>query len=164
MIYNNGVIKTIFINIPYTNSEYINDIFGLDTDYNDIGFYYKNLGDEIFNYFNFSIVRNPWERMVMEYLDNNDNNINFDDYIKYPIINSYNKWHRYKNKYMLHYVMMYEDLQNDLSYVCGRLGIHNVKLNIKKDNINYRKFYDNKTKDLIFNLFKNEIVTYKYEF
>ncbi len=163
MIYNKGEIKTIFINIPYSGTESINKIFSDEIEYHKIGHYYEKLDNDIYNYFNFCSIRNPWERMVVEYEDNNTN-LNFIDYIKNPIVNNYRDWYTYKKINFTHHILQYENIDNDFSYVCGRLGIHNVKLNINKEKVNYRKYYNSESKDIIFNSFKNEITSYNYEF
>jgi len=164
MIYNNDVIKTIFINIPYSGAESINAIFGeIEIEYNKIGHYFEKLNGNIFDHFNFCSIRNPWERMVLEYEDNNKD-IDFIDYIKNPIVSNYKDWYTYDNKNMVHHILKYEDIDNDFSYACGRLGIHNIKLDINKEKINYQKYYNSESKDIIFNLFKKEITTHNYEF
>ncbi len=61
--------RCIFVHIPKTAGNSINQIFGVDwQDHKDLARYERELGLGIFtNYFKFAIVRNPWDRLLSDY-------------------------------------------------------------------------------------------------
>ncbi len=68
MIYH--TYRTIFIHIPKTGGNSVSAAFGFGwAAHTDIGQYARTLRPEVFRgYFKFAVVRNPWERMLSEYL------------------------------------------------------------------------------------------------
>jgi chondroitin 4-sulfotransferase 11 len=203
MIYNKFDLNFIFIHIPKCGGSIIEKSLGVD--YNkSIGFdfehhhqnvfnskyfkilHYKNiLGEEFKKYFSFTLIRNPWERMVSNYLsDLTSNDVSLNGNIKYDdkkditfeqyldiiynndmgiFVQDYQSWYR-----DVDYVCKFENIQSDFSYVCGRLGIDNRALEYTdktyQSKYNYKDYYNSKTKDIIFKNFKYDILKYKYEF
>lgn len=208
MIYNKFGLKFIFIHIPKCGGTSIENALGYDYK-NNIGFNFEKKYQNITNihpkhfklddydritkiddYFTFTIIRNPWERMVSNYnfdITSNDvsihgkntynekKHITFYDYVDLilntktnGVVSDYDSWYNTQNK-SVDCVCKLENIQSDFSYVCGRIGIDNrfikhINKTLYIENIPYSDYYNNKYKDLIYNNFKYEILKYKYEF
>ncbi len=138
--------------------------------------YKKYLGPEYDNFFKFTVVRNPFDRVVSYYLKNsiNKNNLSFSDWVV----------DRYQNKNFQDYKRMYSDythwidekdidfilrfenisldfnkLKNKLNIEC-ELAFHNVN----KNRLPYREYYNQDTKKIISNYFQKELNTFNYKF
>jgi hypothetical protein len=153
---------------------------------------YKEYWDD---YFKFSFVRNPWNRMGSMFLNTEYYNINTNgsgiiDISKYkekwgfPILveNDYrfskredvlNEKHTENQVYgnildeELDFIGKFENLQQDIQFIKDKLNIvndFNFHL-MKSDNTkNYTEYYDDKTKEEVYNLYKNDIIKYNYDF
>jgi hypothetical protein len=153
---------------------------------------YKEYWDD---YFKFSFVRNPWNRMGSMFLNTEYYNISTNgsgiiDISKYkekwgfPILveNDYrfskredvtNDRHIENQVYgnildeELDFIGKFENLQQDIQFIKDKLNIandFNFHL-MKSDNSkNYTEYYDDKTKEEVYNLYKNDIVKYNYDF
>jgi len=66
----NHQYRCIFVHIPKTAGKSINRLFGMEWQkHKDILCYAKELRPEVLaNYFKFAIVRNPWDRMLSDYI------------------------------------------------------------------------------------------------
>lgn len=209
MIYSRFGLKFIFVHIPKCGGTSIeenigfnfeknigfdfekqNNIKGKHTKYFRLSDYEHLLGDSISEFFTFSLIRNPWERMVSNYnsdiissnvtIDGKNTieekkDISFEEYLNLVLnkkidnyVVNYKSWYN-GNKYKSDYICKLENIQSDFSYVCGRLGIDNRQLeHVNKTdytyNKDYRSYYNNETKDLIYKSFKYEIMKFKYDF
>ncbi len=134
--------------------------------------------------FTFCFVRNPWDRMVSEYLwkrtkkfSNFDEFVNFSFHnkkIEYPLHkNKLPSQYRYvtddKGKVIVDFVGRFENLQVDFNKVKkivklpeGELGHEKKKENrTYKD---YREYYTPKTKEMIMKICKEDIEMFDYCF
>ncbi|MGB3512758.1 MAG: sulfotransferase family 2 domain-containing protein [Microcoleaceae cyanobacterium] len=132
------------------------------------------------NYFKFAFVRNPWSWQVSlyEYAKLNTKHFqhelhsklsNFSDYISWRveneprfqtdfIINS-------KGDFCLNYLRRFEDLDKDFEYCCNHL---NISRSLPKKNVSvtkdYRAYYNQKTAEIIAEVFKKDIENFGYDF
>lgn len=206
MIHNNFDLNFIFIHIPKCGGTSIEEALGVNY-HKNIGFDFENkykkdikyhpkhfklkhyeelLGSNVNNYFKFTLIRNPWERMVSNYLFDisspeimmlgkttyeEKKEITFEEFLNLVFFSGIETFvYDYQSWYNgVDYVCKLENIQSDFSYVCGRLGIDNREIgHINKTNnksdYKYQEFYTSKTKDLIFEKFKYDILKFKYEF
>ena len=140
----------------------------------------KFLGPEVWNnYFKFSFVRNPFDIAVSRYhwnLKGKDNNLS-------TSIEGFEKWVEQGNllredslslytcdndKIDLDFIGYYETLEDDLDYICQKIGIPNVNLPTLKsgfrDSKNYTNFYNENTKNIVSTFYQNDINTFNYSF
>jgi hypothetical protein len=148
----------------------------------------KNVWDECFT---FSFIRNPWDWFVSnfywdieKYHENQrlnheqkarrkfiveDCNSDFKTYVsegaKRP------KWFVFPSmkEYCegVNFVGRFENLQNDFNLVCKEIGAPNKKLaHLKKSKYrpHYSTFYNEKTKKIVYNIFKDDINYFSYKF
>jgi len=108
-------------------------------------------------------------------------NIPFIEYIKYiynlkyfkekspnqVVTYSYNYYIETKNNNM-DFIGRYENLYDDFKIVCNELNIINSDLPFnnksKVNDVNYKNYYNNESKDLVYKIFKDELKKYKYDF
>jgi len=108
-------------------------------------------------------------------------NIIFSEYVKHlynlKIQPKYNKnnrasiisfdyWIETKNNKMS-FIGKFENINEDFNNLCDILNIKNDKLpyeNKTSENIKYRDYYNDYTKDLIYKIFKDDLKKYNYEF
>ena len=131
------------------------------------------------SYYKFTIERNSWDKVVSLYhwqkkTEPQHNITDFTTYIKYKK-NLYNKkdWLLYtdQNKLKVDFVIRFENLNDDFKYVCSNLGMPysdnlksiQLKSTIRK-NKSYRDFYTDETKDIVSNVYSNEINFFNYIF
>jgi len=139
------------------------------------------VGEDIWNeYFKFTIVRNPWDRLVSQYFGHVIHEIpgmSIDEYFLRSFV--YNKYHDFKRfvqpctnwisdkgNILVDYVGRFETLQDDFNVICDKIGIEHRILsqmgNSKKEH--YRNYYNDYTAELVYNEFKSDIEEFGYEF
>lgn len=129
----------------------------------------------------FTVVRNPWDRMISRYFSPHKGRKKFDKevfkriiYQSHPIefyVNSNPKWLRFfpnnpLKRSDIDYFLKFEDLEEEFLRICSVLGLKDVsleKLN-KSERIDYRYYYDNSLKDMVNKKFKKEIDFFEYTF
>jgi len=147
----------------------------------------KKLNYDIFNnFFKFSVIRNPYDTIVSDYYWRNSLNnknkrsqsitfkeildeLNSNTYPMYELLNLNKLMDKNLEKVLCDKIIKYENLNKELSVVFNKLDISfGGKLEIfKKKNKrekNYKKFYDNKSKKLIEEIFWKEIEMFGYKF
>ena len=137
-------------------------------------------------YFKFTFVRNPWDRMVSTYMwfmdDTNPGVSNvfdrkascLDEFVEmfFRYSGSGDVWHRYSQvsylwtRYGVNFVGRFENLQKDFDVVCDKLGIpHQELLHIgKTEHKPYWEYYTDDSREFILDRYKDDIETYSYEF
>jgi len=132
----------------------------------------QNLYDEMFK---FAVVRNPWSRMVSEsiYLSNT---FKADYDIKTLCKMDYVGNHRFdinqidfisiNNNIEMDYVVKFENLNQSLDLLAGRLSVDNVKLphTNKSNHKHYTEYYDDETKQMVAERYAKDIEYFGYEF
>jgi len=132
----------------------------------------KNLlGNRIFNnYIKFCVIRNPYDKMVSRYYWNNSKE-NFKDFCKKTNVSNLNI-HSIDKKSVCNYFIRYENLENDIIKLCKLLNIndYNIKLlphhksGYRNNNKHYREYYDNETKQIVYQNHKEEFNLFGYTF
>lgn len=153
----------------------------------------KNIGIDKWNeYFTFTFERNPWDKVVSAYwhqksrglkeefkpfcIEAAENSmkkgIKFSTY-KYDKVRAFPvDWNKYtiNDKIIVDFIGRYENLNNDLLFICNRLNIPwDGKLTkefgkFRSDKSSYRKYYDDHTKQLVEEIFNKEINFFGYKF
>lgn len=137
------------------------------------------------NYFKFSFVRNPFDKMVSEYFCHmkvkdlpyiiNNPNLSFKEFIIRRFkshlrfasdqINWIGKKENGEYKLYVDFIGRYENLKDDFKKVCDKI---NIKYNLEHVNLvkrdNYRKYYNDETRQLVEILFEEDIRYFNYEF
>lgn len=181
--------KFIFIHI-YKNAG--NSIKNLLHDYHNPKYTFKHphykakniketLGDKYSEYISFVVIRNPWDWQVSLYhymLKDKEHHQhefikslgNFDNYIKWRC----EKEVRYQTTFLLDddnncivdYILKFENLNEDMKKMCEIINIPYQSLphiNPTKHN-NYKSYYTEETKDLVYKAFKKDIEAFGYKF
>jgi hypothetical protein len=142
----------------------------------------KILPDETFNsYFKFAIVRNPWDRMVSQYLFHRkfyhliakkeaDEDLSFDEFLRN--LNSFVMQEQFEfvtddnGESLVDFIGRFENLENDFKIICKRIGISERLLphtNTTK-HTHYSRYYTEETKELVQQLFPTDIEIFGYQF
>ncbi|MGK7931014.1 MAG: sulfotransferase family 2 domain-containing protein [Microcystaceae cyanobacterium] len=132
------------------------------------------------SYFSFAIVRNPWDWQVSLYkfmLKDEQHTqhsmvkgfANFDEYLEWRCSEEvrYQKDFIYskEGELLVDFVGRFETLDTDFAKICDRIGISTTlpKLNVSNTKP-YQEFYNEKTKELIRDTFKEDIDLFGYDF
>ncbi len=147
----------------------------------------KIMGNETWNeYFSFSLVRNPWDRMVSLYewccKRKFDLKIcvearkagSFSSFLRSECFKEVDSQLHYltnpKGDIIVDFVGKQESIQNDFEYICNKIEIPEVDMSIFKRNVSrslydYRKHYlTNEDIEIVGNQFSSEIKIFNYEF
>ena len=183
--------KFIFIHTEKTAGTSIEKCFidnadEVDVEYkhHDVRFYFANF-KEFDDYFKFSIVRNPWDRLVSAYnfyknsmklidftfeefiekIGNKESMLDSISFIDYAIKPCFHKI-RIKGNIVVDFVGKFEKLQEDFDYVCERVGMESVKLpHVKKTKHNYySEYYTEKLIDIVEEVYVSDITRFDYKF
>ncbi len=145
----------------------------------------QKLNYDIFNnFYKFSVIRNPYDTVVSDYYWQNSvintrrqsttfekllNDLNSNHYPMYRLLNLNKLMDKNLENVMCDKIIKYENLDKELAQVFNKLGIpFSGKLEIfekkNKRDQDYKKFYDNKSKKLIEDIFWKEIQMFDYKF
>ena len=152
------------------------------------------------SYFKFSFVRNPWARLVSEYSARDRyKKFSFKEFVmhRFPepdmytdryrhVISQYDYLYDINGQLLVDFVGKFENLQNDFSAVCSRLGISdstlphrnasgNRKSGLKRligkisssrqaKKIPYTEYYDDELREHVGQLYAIDIETFEYSF
>ena len=123
-------------------------------------------------YTKFSVVRNPWDRMISAWFwqtrnDNRDLSI----FLSQPTLRptSMSEQLTVNDSICTDFLIRYENLNDDYKKVCKLLKISPVKLpyaksGYKPKDTHYTKYYDGYTKNIIETKFKDDINNFGYKF
>jgi hypothetical protein len=140
-----------------------------------MGEYKKYLSDEYDKYYKFTVVRNPWDRVVSYYFKGAiQNNLSFTEWVidKYKNKNfqdyqrMYDPCINWIDVNELDYIIRFETLENDFNDMCSKLGLDCSlqKHNVNNKRGNYRDYYNEETKKLIEEYFNSDIKLFNYKF
>lgn len=185
--------KFIFIHTEKTGGTSIEKCFidnadEVDVEYkhHDVWFYFENF-KEFDDYFKFSIVRNPWDRLVSAYHFYSElNEFTFEEFIgkigngeeigKFP----YTSYIDYAIKPCFHkiqiegnivvdFVGKFEKLQKEFDYVCEQIGVGTVKLPHVKKTLHerpthYTEYYNEEMIKIVEKVYVSDITRFDYKF
>ena len=138
----------------------------------------KKIGFNKFNsYIKFCVIRNPYDKMVSLYFYNKSrnkipSNMTFKQFVKSGKKCNNLKHHGLRSVSTCKYFIRYETLYEDIKKMCKILKITNYDINLlpshksdtKRDSRNYRKYYDDETKDIVHKGHKKEFELFGYKF
>ena len=130
-------------------------------------------------YYKFAFVRNPWDLMVSYYhylqsrpkhhRNRKVQDMGFKEYLQYEIkrnkINQSKFVTDSKGNLIVDYIGHFETLQDDFGKICTHIGI-DAKLGHrnKSDHKDYRDYYDEETKQMVAEHWKEDIERFGYTF
>lgn len=187
--------KAIFIHIPKCAGVAVSKaIFGgYAGGHATIEKYRKVFGPACFNhYFSFTIVRNPWDRLVSAYffLKNGGTNQKDQDFFIQELspydsfeafvthwVNEDNiwKWHHFKpqynyildpkNRVQLDFIGYLENLESDFEYIKSKIGVlADLAAQNKSRHRFYQDYYTEKTKRIVEDVYSKDIALLNYDF
>ena len=185
--------KFIFVHIPKTGGTSIEYFFTKETEVNYKHFspldWQKHFPKEWSNYFKFSSVRNPWDKVVSQWAmqsqrHGKENFKSFKEFVKYttgfPLRPQL--WYLSDPKHTSHkdiidyvesninFIIRFENLQADFNKLCAKVGVNAAALPHKYDSTAIRKgrpyqeYYDTEIKDIISRIYNIDIEYFQYEF
>lgn len=140
-----------------------------DIKHMDITYYKNTYGEKINDYFKFTIVRNPYDRMLSYYFwskGKNNQKFNRNEFIKF-IKENESLQHKYIDNTF--HIIRFENLINELKNIeCLKEIVNfnnyptlNASSNSKR---NYNEIYDKELKDLVFNKYKKDFELFGYKY
>lgn len=122
------------------------------------------------DYFKFSCVRNPWDRLVSFYFSPHLGNTTFNKKQFIEIIQDVERGSQLSylsegEQLAVDFLIRFESLTEDFAQVCDRLDIHAElpKVN-QSDHRPYREYYDDETQALVAKLYQADIQQFGYSF
>ncbi|MHA1284823.1 MAG: sulfotransferase family 2 domain-containing protein [Promethearchaeota archaeon] len=156
------------------NKKKIREFFGRFTSHMSARQVKLKLGNTLWNeYFKFTFERNPWDKLISWYHHRNPG-LSFKEWlikaeislrehpINYPL-------YFINGKIAVNFIGKYEKLKDDLSYIFKKLklpmeNLPKEKTNYRKIKDNYKSYYDDKTKKLVYKIYQKEIKLFNYKF
>lgn len=169
------ILKTAGTSIEQLFCDFPTDQRDVEFKHSNIDFYYKQFPRNAGNYFKFTFVRNPWDRLVSQYQWRlfkryQDPNQSLGEWLT----NSYDMWQNSQlrmisinNEVMMDFIGRFENLRQDWSRICETLGIQQQTLphlNNLSNRPHYTDFYDDETRKLVEIGCKEEIEYFNYAF
>lgn len=130
------------------------------------------VGEDVWNsYYKFCFDRNPWDKTVSSYFwDKHDLNLGdmaFNDYLETETGKNL-RWYNYplytyQNKIIVDFIGKYENLKDDFTKICKKIGIEfngelpRAKTNFRPKQHHYSYYFNDKNRELIRDHFKKEI-------
>lgn len=173
--------KIIEIDETLDTFEIKNDKFNT-TKHSSLSYYKSILDEEVYNkLYKFCVVRNPWEMAVSYYFSPHwkkwekyhspekwdiDNFIKLLDFQILPLRHYICTSDNNNLSDEMNNIIRFENLENEFNEVLNELGIKNNKLmhKNKSNHDDYRVYYTDDLKDIVYNKFKEEINFFNYEF
>lgn len=143
-----------------------------------------------YDYFQFSFVRNPWDRFVSLYLDKTQSVIgtkwemkawakykdhSFEDFVKAIHKTGPNEIDRHSRAQFLNinrlnginYIGKVENFSRNITTVSNKIGIDKLeihKINSTKNRKPYQFYYNEETKEIVAEMYKKDIELFKYKY
>ena len=128
------------------------------------------------DFFTFTCVRNPWDRLVSSFFYEqrfNSKLTSFKNFIKKPTyannqhsLSQYEYVIDYKDRPGVDFIMRLETLQKDFDIACDKIGIARKELpHINKSkHKHYTEYYDEETREIVAEKYAKDIEYFGYEF
>lgn len=160
--------------------EDLNMMFGFSKKYKiylqhaDLRFYKNELNIELENYKTITTVRNPYDRLVSCYFYNGKSkHFSFEEFVvehlekhilsnkKYAVNHFCPQMSFCKiNDYTVSHIVKLENFKKDLEDIGINVN-YNYSKTVSRDK-NYQEYYNQKTKDIVFNLYKEDFLNLDY--
>ena len=130
----------------------------------------NDLGNEKFDqYLKFCVIRNPYDKMVSLYYYKKSK-LSFKEFVKINGRNNLNI-HSIDGKSVCDYFIRYEYLEEDIKKLCKKLNIDSYDLSLlpkhkstqRKNKKHWSEYYDNETKNIVYNKHKKEFELFGYD-
>lgn len=134
-------------------------------------------------YFKFSIVRNPWARIVSEYhWAGHHKRFGFEDFLTkyFPVSDNHatasdalrhvipqaDFLYDNENRCLVDYLGRFETLRDDFIKICDKIGIPELELPVlnKKSYKPYQEYYTEKSKEIVAEKYARDIKLFGYSF
>lgn len=182
--------KFIFVHIIKTGGSSIEKLFGQKKIHSFAKKYKKQIGSKKWdNYFKFTFVRNPWDKMVSQYFYIQKNQqgkykLTFREFIsafqscpEKEYINGVGIPVRFNpvqlpwildddGNCLVDFIGRFENFQEDFGIICDKIGIPKQRLphENKSRHKHYNEYYDNETREIVAKKFAQDIEYFGYEF
>ena len=127
---------------------------------------YKRMGDEIFSFYIFACVRNPFDRIISQ--TSFINGIHSIPLIlhNFSLPKPQLEYLKIDGKVVANRIIRFENLQEDFNLTCKDIGLPELNLVHKNrsDRADYRQYYTEQMKDMVYRLYKDEFDYFGYEF
>ena len=143
----------------------------------------SNIGGNIFNeYYKFSVVRNPYDRLVSHFswlcnLQRKSSSPNKNDFIHF--VDEIAKKQLYKTeqhlipqyqyvvidgKIAVDYIIHFENLANEFNLLCNKLGIDaELEKRMVSNRAKFNEYYNYKTKQKVYEIYKEDFSLFSYD-
>lgn len=172
-----------FMHIPKTGGSSVAKALNIESDHR---IQHKRIIDD--DVFKFTFVRNPWDRFVSIYnycvkgsdvyrCRNVEQEVSFELFcdiratglhIGNPFV--WNIHYRAQSDFIdlndIDFIGRFENIQHDFDRVCECIGLEQIELQKVNctDRMNYIEYYNDRTRDIIYNVYRNDIKHFGYEF
>jgi hypothetical protein len=127
---------------------------------------YRRLGDEIFSFYIFACVRNPFDRVISQ--TSFANKINTMPLLlqNFGLPKPQLEYLKINDKVVANRILRFENLQEDFNQACKEIGLPELDLGHKNrsNRTDYRNYYTEQTKNMIYRMYKDEFDYFGYEF
>jgi hypothetical protein len=192
--------KCIFIHINKCGGTSIERFFidGYDVPkqrtHDDINYYKKKFPKNFKKYFKFTLVRNPWDKLLSQYFYQVKNTeqreyisrkkqrmathfrileeeyVSFEKFLERPFLMGHKQQLKWisgpKGKVLVDHIGRFENIQEEFDFVCDKIGIERGELPHAKNtnHEHYSKYYTDETRELVGELYKDDIEYFGYSF
>ncbi len=179
--------KCIFIHIPKCGGRTIWKLLDIPGSHDTVREKINCMGEDYNNYFTFTVLRHPWDRMVSLYHWKKRQEwkiakgsfrgflVEYKETVEEMYGNkkrAYNVYHNFlknhKGEFAIDYIARLEILSEDINSRFGsRVGINNIRrlpVMGKTKRTVYTKYYDTETIDIVYEMFEKDIEYFGYKY
>ncbi len=178
----------VFIHINKTGGSSIEKALGVGLDHSTAQEKFAQLGADAWaRKFTFTMVRNPWDKVVSHYhyrVKTNqtglgDGGVSFAEWLRLCYVDRDPRYYDQPRMFMpqrhwlvdeqdnmlVEFIGRFENLQADFDHICSRLGV-DAQLGHAKPSSrgSYRDYYDDDSRELIERVFAEDLETFGYSF
>jgi hypothetical protein len=149
----------------------------------------NRVGEDMYNaYFKFSFVRNPWDKVISQYIYmmqcrpdlirmlhlHKEKNISLETYIKRTYVAGRQAQWATQSSFLFEgdepvvdYIGTYETLKKDFDQISSFLDLPDVPLkweNASSKESDYKMYYNHKTARMVYNFYEEDIERFGYKF